>query len=71
MAPEIFRKFSNCYAPACDVWALGVVMWEMICGEFPFCGVDEESTKEKVINDEPKWEKLTSRGASDNCVGLI
>ena len=37
MAPEIVMKKEYAGPPA-DVWALGVVLYAMLCGNFPFKG---------------------------------
>jgi serine/threonine protein kinase len=34
MAPEIFRK--SVYDNKVDVWAIGVLMFRMLFGDFPF-----------------------------------
>ncbi len=37
MAPEIVEKRSH-YGPPCDVWALGVILFKLLVGEYPFGG---------------------------------
>lgn len=37
MAPEIVSKKEYCGPPA-DVWALGVLMFALLCGRFPYRG---------------------------------
>ena len=37
MAPEIVNKTEYCGPPA-DVWALGVLLFTMLCGTFPYRG---------------------------------
>jgi serine/threonine protein kinase len=34
MAPEIFKK--NVYCKKVDIWAVGVLMYKMLFGDFPF-----------------------------------
>jgi hypothetical protein len=38
-APELFRV-KPVYSPAIDIYALGVVMWELLAREIPFAGVN-------------------------------
>lgn len=38
-APELFR-IKPAYSPAVDIYALGVVMWELLAREIPFAGVN-------------------------------
>jgi serine/threonine protein kinase len=36
MAPEIFKKVA--YSTKVDIWALGVLIFKMLFGDFPFKG---------------------------------
>lgn len=37
LAPEVIR---GKYSKECDYWAIGVIMYEMLCGEPPFFAED-------------------------------
>ena len=39
-----------------DIWAFGVVFYEMVTGRSPFDGGDVTSTLAKVIESEPSWQ---------------
>jgi len=41
-----------------DIWAFGVVLYEMLTGQRLFQGDDAAETLASVIKDEPKWERL-------------
>lgn len=36
-APEVFN---GRYGKECDLWALGCIMYVMLCGEPPYCSDD-------------------------------
>jgi len=41
MAPEIINKQPYCGFPV-DIWALGVVLYVMLTGEYPFKGMNHK-----------------------------
>ena len=43
-----------------DVWAFGVVLFEMLTGRKPFTGDDVSTTLARVIEREPDWDALPS-----------
>jgi serine/threonine protein kinase len=44
LAPEVFRGTANA-GPPLDVWAMGVILFAMLCGRLPFEGPDLVGTK--------------------------
>lgn len=49
MAPEIVNKTEYCGPPA-DVWALGVLLFTMLCGCFPYRGASDQELYTKISN---------------------
>jgi eukaryotic-like serine/threonine-protein kinase len=41
-----------------DLWALGVVLWEMLTGRRPFAGGSVSETLAEVLKTDPPWEEL-------------
>ena len=41
-----------------DIWAFGVVLFELLSGERPFHGNDVPDLLASVIKDEPKWDSI-------------
>uniref|UniRef100_V9KEV5 Protein kinase C n=1 Tax=Callorhinchus milii TaxID=7868 RepID=V9KEV5_CALMI len=56
IAPEILQELQ--YGASVDWWALGVLMYEMLCGQPPFEAENEDDLFESILNDEvlyPNW----------------
>lgn len=56
MSPEL-QKGENASDPKIDIWALGVLMFAMIIGKFPFDGASREQIKENIMNKEVNFEQ--------------
>ena len=49
LAPELWK--SKRYAKESDIWALGVILYELCCLDRPFPATELEELKQKVLND--------------------
>ncbi|XP_055328553.1 serine/threonine-protein kinase N2-like [Paramacrobiotus metropolitanus] len=65
LAPEVLTEAS--YTRAVDWWGLGVLVFEMLVGESPFPGEDEEEVFDSIVNEEVKYPRFLSIDA----VGLM
>ncbi|KAL7749679.1 Serine/threonine kinase [Sorochytrium milnesiophthora] len=59
------------YGLAVDWWALGVLIYEMICGASPFKGEDEDEIFESILEDEVLYPTNMSRDAVSICQRLL
>ena len=67
-SPEVI---DNLYDERCDEWSCGVLMYLLLCGEFPFQGETEEEIFKKVKNSEYDFSSPHFRNISNNCKDLI
>ncbi|XP_063702481.1 serine/threonine-protein kinase N isoform X4 [Culicoides brevitarsis] len=58
LAPEVLTETS--YTRAVDWWGLGVLIFEMLVGESPFPGDDEEEVFDSIVNDEVRYPRYLS-----------
>jgi WD40 repeat protein/tRNA A-37 threonylcarbamoyl transferase component Bud32 len=53
MAPETAAGRAHDISTASDIWALGVILWEMLCGQRPFTGAGGLETMRRIVEEEP------------------
>eukprot|EP00440_Ansanella_granifera_P033169 gb/GFBE01035987.1/.p1 GENE.gb/GFBE01035987.1/~~gb/GFBE01035987.1/.p1 ORF type:complete len:710 (+),score=156.44 gb/GFBE01035987.1/:1-2130(+) len=51
-SPQVFQ---HSYTYKCDMWACGIIMYEVISGELPFEGDEDDQIKAKVIAGKVSW----------------
>jgi serine/threonine protein kinase len=61
LAPEVLTETS--YTRAVDWWGLGVLIFEMLVGESPFPGDDEEEVFDSIVNEEVRYPRFLSQEA--------
>ena len=53
LAPEVLTQQS--YTRAVDWWGVGVLIFQMLVGESPFPGADEEEVFENIVQANPRF----------------
>jgi len=53
MAPEQITASRGAYAPPIDVWALGVLLYELLAGERPFVSDHLPGLRQRICEQEP------------------
>ncbi|CAL8322029.1 unnamed protein product [Lota lota] len=56
LAPEVLTE--NNYTRSVDWWGMGVLIYEMLVGESPFPGDDEEEVFDSIVNDEVRYPRF-------------
>merc|ERR1719476_583160 len=60
MAPEVWR---GNFGPVADIWSLGIVLFEMICGELPFGS--------SSLNSGSEWMRMHRQGPNWSLFGHV
>uniref|UniRef100_A0A6Q2YU06 Protein kinase C n=1 Tax=Esox lucius TaxID=8010 RepID=A0A6Q2YU06_ESOLU len=69
IAPEIVAY--QPYGKAVDWWSYGVLLYEMLAGQPPFDGIDEEELFQSIMEQNVSYPKSLSREAVSICKGLL
>lgn len=69
IAPEILAY--KPYGKSVDWWALGVLIFEMLAGEPPFDGEDEDELFVAITDHQPSFRLLPSKESQSVCKGLL
>merc|ERR1739847_208112 len=69
IAPEIIHY--QPYDKSVDWWAFGVLLYEMLVGQPPFDGEDEEELFAAITDHNVSYPKSLSRESKEICKGLL
>ncbi|XP_011861855.1 PREDICTED: uncharacterized protein LOC105558660 isoform X2 [Vollenhovia emeryi] len=69
MAPEIIKGLK--YNQAVDWWSYGVLLYEMLTGQSPFSGCDEDELFWSICNERPFIPRYLSQEATDILICLL
>jgi hypothetical protein len=53
MAPEQVERRASRLSPATDLWGIGTILYEALCGRPPFSGPSAQATMASVVSDQP------------------
>ena len=71
MAPEVLERAA--YSPACDMWAVGVILFIMLAGCHPFDqggDADDDSMMESIYEAEPHFGESEWKNISPSAVRM-
>ena len=68
IAPEILKGE---YDEKCDVWSIGVILYYILSGKFPFTGKSTSEIFEKIRNNEPIFKKNIFNDISPNAIDFM
>jgi len=63
MAPEMLSEDE--YDKRVDIWAMGILLYEMLVGELPFYGADDSELEAQILTGTLKLPGFLSQGAKD------
>ncbi|XKL62646.1 hypothetical protein PGB90_002479 [Kerria lacca] len=69
MAPEIIKgmKYNQCV----DWWSFGILLYEMLIGQSPFSGCDEDQLFWSICNEQPQYPRYLSAQAKSILISLL
>ncbi|KAI8823050.1 kinase-like domain-containing protein [Fimicolochytrium jonesii] len=69
LSPEVLEGYPH--TAAADLWALGVVTFEMLCGYHPFHSEDREEIQANILESPVEFPEWVSPEAKDFIAGLL
>ena len=68
-APEIILKQPTDFK--CDIWSLGCLLYELLCGQMPFLGSDIEEIEQHILYRNLNFEGPIWASVSEASIDLI
>lgn len=62
MAPELLLGHIQS-APAIDIWSLGVILYALVVGDFPFHQKNREDLKKAILNQDISFPPVTTKSS--------
>ncbi|KAH9280557.1 Protein kinase C, brain isozyme [Echinococcus granulosus] len=69
MAPEVIQR--QPYGASVDWWSFGILIYEMLVGQPPFSGEDEEDLFQAILETTPSFPRNLSKEALSVCRGFL
>ena len=70
MAPEIVQGRSR-YDKSVDFWSLGIMLFDMVCGQPPFTGNNHKKVCDAIMNKKPIFPSYMTQRTKDICTKLL
>lgn len=71
MAPEVLGGKAKSLTPAIDVWAMGVILYMLVVGDFPFTGLNNSEISEKIQAGKFMIPRDAQKRISSDCIDAI
>jgi serine/threonine protein kinase len=68
MAPENIRSL---YSPTSDIWSLGIVTYQLLCGVLPFEGQYITQVWRGILEKEPELDGMLWEGVSEDAKDFV
>ena len=70
MAPEIVEARHR-YDKTVDFWSLGIMLYDMVCGQPPFVGNNHKKVCDAILKTKPKFPAFMTARTKDLCTKLL
>jgi serine/threonine protein kinase len=69
MAPQVLQRID--YTRKCDVWSIGIIFYELLCGQLPWMGRNEEGLLNSIMTQPLKVPSTVSQGVKEILEGML